>query len=499
MPGIAAKVRWGRAVGAYLYDSSITVTEVGATLRGLAVLGRYRAKVDEQGPGVALEKLLEEHFTPRQRRRLPVCLGIGAEHTFFATRPFDHERQRPPSLEDLLAATGAGSVWEASQMVADHVKLEKFKLTGRPVYSVAASRRALAEELFSGLKHAGVQNFRLEPSPWSVLDAIDQRARPPKRWKFVVRVLLDESGGLALFVAEDQPLLWRRFTLGRQQAAQTAASAVRAILVHAAVSLGIRNVDGVVVQGNGAERLATHIADDLGMEAVAVAGEGFTDELCSYALALSAKRDEQSFDLFRSLRPPPSIREMFPWKLAAFVAAIAACMGLLLWDRSATLAGHLEGLRQQNTSHKWARGRTTPAINQERKQLVANVGAVSRFLSTRVVWSDYLRDLPTRLPPNACLSNISGFCELKDMGKKKQKRQTNKSLTLRGAARFAHRWAAPEEIDAFLAGLRDVESLQRDFPRVQLAEIKWRRQGDSEIALFTIIALPRNEDLKDQE
>jgi len=156
------------------------------------------------------------------------------------------------------------------------------------------------------------------------------------------------------------------------------------------------------------------------------------------------------------------------------------------------MAGELAGLRRQSASHRWARGQAASAIDKERKQLSVGVGAMNKFLSTRIVWSDYLRDLPTRLPPNACLSSITGISELADMGKGKQKRKAGKTLTLRGAARFDHRWKAPQEIDAFLAGLRNVELLRRDFPMVQLAEIKWRREGSKEIALFTIIALPRN-------
>jgi hypothetical protein len=33
--------------------------------------------------------------------------------------------------------------------------------------------------------------------------------------------------------------------------------------------------------------------------------------------------------------------------------------------------------------------------------------------------------------------------------------------------------------------------LKRDFPKVQLAEIKWRREGESEIAMFTVVAMPK--------
>ena len=133
----------------------------------------------------------------------------------------------------------------------------------------------------------------------------------------------------------------------------------------------------------------------------------------------------------------------------------------------------------------------TNEIVKERKTLSVEVSAIERFLSTRIIWSDYLRDLPSRLPPNAYLSSVWGFAEFKGTGKKKRQTRSNRSLTMRGVTQFADRESAPIEIDAFLNSLRNVEILRRDFPIVTLAEIKWRREAGKETALFTIIALPK--------
>ncbi|MCE5325311.1 MAG: hypothetical protein LLG01_02740, partial [Planctomycetaceae bacterium] len=70
-------------------------------------------------------------------------------------------------------------------------------------------------------------------------------------------------------------------------------------------------------------------------------------------------------------------------------------------------------------------------------------------------------------------------------------RKANQSLTLRGMARFADRGSAPREIDQFLDSLRGVAILKRDFPRLNLVEIKWRKDAASDIALFTILGLPK--------
>lgn len=495
MGSVTDRICWRRVVGVHVGAERITATEMASTVRGPRVLNRYHAEVGQAGHGAALKELLVENFTPRQRRRMSVCLGIAAEQTFFATRPFHQQHLENPSLDDLLVASGAASVWESSQTVATYVKLDKLKATGGPVYCVAAVRRELAESLFSAINEAGVQDFRLEPSPWSLLHAADRQGHPSKRWKVSVRVLPQEGGGLAILAAQGQPLLWRRFSFSTAQAARrTVASAVRAILIHAATSLGIHKVNGIAVHTGGSGDMAKHLSHDLGMAAIAVKGDGATDNLRSHGLALSAKHQKaKRFDLFQSLRPPPSIRDIFPWKLAVFVLLMAGCMALMMYDKYAALAAKSAQCKQANaaSTHKWAFGKSTGAIKKERKRLMANVGAVHQFLTTRVVWSNYLRDLPTRLPPNACLSNIWGACELKDMSAKKQKRRASKLLTLRGLTRFDDRAAAPKEIDVFLTELQNMELLQQDFPQVQLVEIKWRRDGKNDVALFTVVALPK--------
>jgi Tfp pilus assembly protein PilN len=182
---------------------------------------------------------------------------------------------------------------------------------------------------------------------------------------------------------------------------------------------------------------------------------------------------------------------MFPWKRAIAVAVAVACMGFMMWQKLTGLNNQYNSFKRQNAEFKWSKGQRTGEISKERKQLLTEVEAISTFLSTRIIWTDYLRDLPTRLPLNACLTNIWGVSEMKEMNKKKQGRKEKRSLTLRGITKFAEGVAAPLEIETFLDSLRNVDLLRRDFPQVQLAEIKWRREGDSEIAMFTVVALPK--------
>jgi len=482
---------WARAVGAYLKQDRIVLTEVASTPAGQVVRGPHVQEVGDLGPGEALKQWLTTHLTARQRRHTPVCVGLAAEQVFFATRRVDGEhRKESPSANELLEASGAFHAWDKDGAAADYVKT---KLPGMHAYSLTAVKRDLAEQVLSALKEAGVRTSRLEPGPWSLLNAADRQGKPPKKWKLAIRVLLEKANGLAMLVADGQPVLWRRFALNEAAPALSVTSAVRSLQIYARRNFDLRSFSGLLLQGRVPDGLVRQMEDETGMAVAAAAGDGPTDGQYSLALALSAKKGrDRGLDLMRSLRPPPSIREMLPWKLAGLIVLLAGCMAFLLWDESAALASEQESLQRQNASHEWARPLTTAAIRTERTVLSAEVGAVRKFLATRILWSNYLRDLPTRLPPNACLSKITAICELPDMSKKKQKRDAKQSMTLCGMARFADRTRAPREIDAFLESLREMDLLKHDFPLVEMAEIRWRKQGRSEIALFTIVALPKN-------
>ena len=66
-------------------------------------------------------------------------------------------------------------------------------------------------------------------------------------------------------------------------------------------------------------------------------------------------------------------------------------------------------------------------------------------------------------------------------------------------ARFTDRGSAPKEIDAFLESLRGANLLKRMFPVVNLAEIKWRKDATADIAVFTIIATPKEKSAGSKE
>lgn len=488
MSTLLAKIRWGRSLGVHIARDRLVLTEVGATPVGVKVLAAWTIPVGAQGPGAALGDWLMAHWTLRQRRQSPICIGLPAEQVFFTTRRAETgEASAEPATLETLLASAAGSI-DPAAAAGDFLA---FKSTGLLGYSLAACRKELAASLLEAMRLAGVASVRLEPGPWPLLTLADRDHAPPKGWKAFVRVLLDESGGLAALVSAGRPLLWRRFAFGPNPPGQILAAAVRYLLV-SAEGLAPQKVQGVMVQGDAAAELAAQLASHEAMPPVEAFASGpYGDVLASLAMALSARdKSPDAFDLLRNLRPRATLAQTFPRKLAAAMAAAVIALAGWLWSAGADAQDQCEALGRQNASHAWAATQKTADLEKEHKALSEEVAAIQKFLGTRVTWSDYLADLPTRLPPNACLQGIAGTYEFQ-VGNSSLQKKANRSLTLRGMARFVDHNSAPREIDALLESLRGMDLLKRDFPMVILAEIKWRHDVGTDVALFSIIAMPK--------
>lgn len=475
---------WVRAVGVYFAEGRLTITTTALPPFGKRAVAPTSVSVEDAGPGKALAAWVESHLTPRQRRRVPVCIGLGAEQTFFTSRTVEAPPEQAPTSEALLSMVGASWI-SVTDAVADGVRV---RLGGATAFSIAACRRELAMDFLQNLRQCGVRNIRLMPAPWAALALAGSKGRP-RGWKVFVQVVLARPGGLAILVAQGHPVLWRRFASAGQDVTALI-SAIRHLQVHAKQNLRIREIAGIALLGQLTQGQIEQLNQETGLTVVARDDRHFDESEYSRAMAQWGHGEQHdSLDLLRSLRLPLTLREMFPRKLAVLMALAIAGMGLFLQNMLWGLQADYRSLKRQNASYEWASRLRMGQIEGQRKHLKAEVKAVQQFLGTRVIWSNYLRDLPTRLPRNACLTNIHGAFELQDASKKQQRR-VNRSLMLRGMAQFADRGSAPKEIDAFLESLREMALLKKDFPLVNLAEIKWRKEAFQDIALFTVLAMP---------
>jgi len=492
MSGILEKLCWGRAIGVYFHGDRVSITDVGNTIKGLATLNQQSFEIGDKDPVQSLTNILQEYIKNHGGKNTPVCLGLKPEQTFFITSGVECEQQE--QLRDkLLEQAGFRNAEERNEVVADYFKINKIKSSAGQLWSVGICQKAIAKGLYSAMSQAGFKHFLLKPTPWAMTAFSAKLPKKGKSWKVLIHMFLNETGGLASLIVEKNIICWKRFAFSQSEPIDKIESAIRSILMQSTVTLSRPVVDGIVLDGPNAEKLGQEVYDRFGIETAIVDSPEFTDSHCSHSLAMSARhRDVTQFDIFRELRPKPSIKQMFPWQLAAVVVFAACCMAFMMWQRASRLNNTYRNLKKQNAAYKWAQKKTTQELASERLSLRTETEALGKFLSTRIIWSDYLRDLPTRFPPNVSISNLWAMCELEDAEKKVAgRKKINRSMSLRGMTLFDKGRASPEEIEAFMASLKKVELLQRDFPKVQLVDIRWRRQGESEVAMFTVLASPQ--------
>jgi Tfp pilus assembly protein PilN len=168
-------------------------------------------------------------------------------------------------------------------------------------------------------------------------------------------------------------------------------------------------------------------------------------------------------------------------------------MALFLADRYRTLNDSYVACQAHNTHHAWMESLTEQQIEQERQDLKQKVAALRKFLGSRVTWTSHQRALAACIPDNVALTSFQGASELESGQKTGGQGKPAKSLVLRGAAVIPENGLVPHEIDRFLDTLRAHPSLTRDFPVVELGDLKQLAgtHGEAPLASFTVVCLPK--------
>jgi hypothetical protein len=158
------------------------------------------------------------------------------------------------------------------------------------------------------------------------------------------------------------------------------------------------------------------------------------------------------------------------------------------------LNDEFNSLSSQNAQHAWASGLHEQQLQKERNELKQKVTALQKYLKDRVDWSEHGREVASLLPDNVFLTSLEGTSELVPESKKRVNSKPKKSLVVRGAVPIGEDGSMPDEIDRFVNAVRDHPALRKDFPVVELADLKQQRKTDDELSLasFTVTCLPKN-------
>jgi len=122
-------------------------------------------------------------------------------------------------------------------------------------------------------------------------------------------------------------------------------------------------------------------------------------------------------------------------------------------------------------------------VEKDKKAAEEKIGAVRKFLESRMLWTAYTRDISTRLPPSTVLNTFIGKNPLG--GKMKE---AAGSFQLEGTAPLSPDGSIPREIDVFLSALPKDPLWKRDFASV-VTDIKLPPAGKKKLpeVNFTIV------------
>jgi hypothetical protein len=295
----------------------------------------------------------------------------------------------------------------------------------------------------------------------------------------------------------DFPFLWRFFDLTRGDEATAILSVCRSLETLGQYCGVDSTLSAVAIHGRsdlGNVLDFEWLVDEIGTRVQWLDEPGLNDSAMAYGLALGCLTEyDHAFDLARSSKPTPSVWELVPWGEMAIQAALLIWMGVFLGQRSQRLTDSYRRASEQNARHTWAVALSQGQLEADKKDLEQKVSAVRKFLESRVVWSSYTRDIATRLPPRAALTSFQGTSELSAGSEKKLGAPiSKKSLVIRGAAPTRDGGSTPPEVDEFLDSLRGHPLLKRDFPLVELADLKQSASSSQAAATtsFSVICQP---------
>lgn len=487
MKRFLAKLSRRRAIGLYVGESTVTVSQVAATLIGPVELATQSEPYEPDQLGAVVQRLLGAVLGPKQK--YPVALGVPTQRVFFSTRPI-RTTKTDPSPEVLLHEVLQSPTHSVEEMAIALIKAQAGK---NQVASIASCRKQYLAGLLAALAACGVRPTLTEPAPCALL-RVAQRGPQPRRARTVLHVIFGEKKGLALVAAGQLPLLWRVFERSagaEHETVRYSARSLLALLQHCGVG---QTLDAIVVHGEGLPRElleSDEFQADIGQRILCSEDLTLRDDRIAYGLALGALNPHaDSFDLGHTLKPRPTLRDIFPWGEVLLQAALLLCMGLYLYYRAQCLGEEVTAVQDQNARLTWARSLSEPALQQEQQQLEKRVEAVHKFLGGRILWSVYSHDIATRLPAGVTLNSLQGLCEMEAGGTKKEAVKPRKSFILRATAPVPPGSSPPREIDTFLTAIRDYPALKRDFPLIEVTDIKTlAEQGRSGVG-FVVLCLP---------
>jgi hypothetical protein len=489
-----AKIALRKAVGLYLGDHEVAVCEVASTPLGPIQLSSHSEPCSPSELINVIERVLES-LLGEKKRRLSVAIGIPTSRVFFGTRPLRGVTDPTPEamMQKLLCS---------ANISVDDLTIDMMRgsISKQPVASVAACRKKYMSAVLAVLERCGCQIVRAEPAPCAMVRATAQQIRPPRKAKSLLRVFLEGNDGMAVLSIGGDLVGWRPFNLMPGMEGIAILSAGRTLLSQNKYYGLETTLDYVMVHGRADlhETLQKEeLPSELGTRVLWNEGPKADSSTIAYGLALGGlSQNAATFDLARLMKPHPSLKDIFPYGELAIQCAMMLFMALILAHQSRKLDAANLATNVECSRNKILATAKASDLMTEKKVLTEKVKALHGFLNTRIPWATYTRDIATLLPPNVRINQFTGVCALPNA--KSGGGGSKQSLRLVGEAAVVKEGKTPPEVGNLLVMLRNHPRIKRDFPNIQLSDVKQgqSKAGKDSVAMpaanFSIVCLPDN-------
>jgi hypothetical protein len=488
---LLAKFMPYKGIGLYVADDEVVACKVGCKPTGGTVeLARISRKYDSDRLGAVIGEVLQE-LNGAHLNSSPVAVGLPAKRVFYSTRP-QAAGKNAGTAQNVLR-----EVMQSPNACIDELSVQVVKRTyaKRTLASVASCRRDYLLDVLGSLQECGIHPYRTEPAPLALLREAEQRRRV-RKGKPAVRLLLGPCEALVIVTAGSVCVTWKMIKFTEQNVLPTLCASIRSC--QALLSrFGIETpLDVAIVHGRADLKegvTSEAFVQKVGLPMVWCEGPELSGGDIAYGLAIGCigEQGDESVNLSKGMTPPPSIFQIFPWGEVAVQIAVVLCMALFLFGHSRHARNAVVPVAAELAKRPWANGRAQADLNKEKTDLTAKVEAIKKFVGSRIRWTEYTHDVSARLPDAATLSLFQGLGELEEGG---GKGKAKRSFTLRGEAAVDRDGLMPKEIDDFLVSLRSDPLLKRDFPLVEVSDIKVTqptRKDEFPMAVFTVLCLPK--------
>lgn len=492
MKTLLAKLAVHKAVGLYLGEREVAVSQVAATFFGPVETAAAVVPCTVNNWADVADELLRPFI--KRNRRLSVSIGLPNSRLFFHSRFVANRATPTPEsiLQQALASPNIG----VEDLTVD---LLQTNLDKASIASLAVCRKKYMSVLMMTLEAMRIRPLRAEPCPCALVRAAATQHPFPRRAKMLLCIFLQDDLGLATLVCDGLPLAWKDFSLPAGGEGAAIISAARTLRIQQRLH-GIELAPTyAIIYGRPdlEERLvAEEFPSQMETRVLWKAGPVLGPASIAYGLALGGlSQDAKAFDLSRLLKPRPSIWEIFPWSELAFTTALVGCAGLFLGAHAAKLDDSYARATAEASRYKCLGSVEPSKLDPEAKALGKKIDAVRTFCQTRILWSNYTADLAARLPEGATIENIEARNALQVDRKGGGGKQ---HFAVRARAPLADDGSTPRNIDAFLTALRNDPIIQRDFSSAELTGIKQSASlnNSERSAAFGIVCKPKNGDKK---